>query len=141
MEGVKIIDTVANTITETQNVFLGSIVSFLIAAGFMIITVAVIYHNCYELTLAKALIVIAITGLGMIVGGLFSDKFVVDEIVVDTEVLYTVVVSDDVRFNEFYNKYEILGQDGSTFTVRERSSDTVASVAYTDNCAEDVLSC
>ena len=34
---------------------------------------------------------------------------------------YKVTISDDVNFNEFNDKYEILDQEGKIFTVKERS--------------------
>lgn len=33
---------------------------------------------------------------------------------------YQVTVSDEVNFNEFLEKYEILGQEGKIYTVKER---------------------
>ena len=36
------------------------------------------------------------------------------------ETQYKVVISDKVTMNEFYEKYEILDQDGKIYTVRER---------------------
>lgn len=32
---------------------------------------------------------------------------------------YTVTVDDSVEFNEFYNRYEIISQNGDIYTVRE----------------------
>lgn len=34
--------------------------------------------------------------------------------------IYTITVSDDVNFNEFQEKYEIIEQEGSIYTVKER---------------------
>lgn len=33
---------------------------------------------------------------------------------------YKVIISDEVSLNEFNEKYEIIGQDGKIYTVRER---------------------
>lgn len=33
---------------------------------------------------------------------------------------YEVIVDDSVGFNEFYNHYEIIYQDGDIYTIRER---------------------
>ena len=38
----------------------------------------------------------------------------------EKETRYEVIVSDEVNFNEFNEKYEILDQDGKIYTVRER---------------------
>lgn len=36
------------------------------------------------------------------------------------ETQYQVTISDEVSVNEFYEKYEVVKQDGKIFTVRER---------------------
>lgn len=33
---------------------------------------------------------------------------------------YKVIVSEDVNFNEFMNKYEVVDQDGKIYTVKDR---------------------
>lgn len=38
----------------------------------------------------------------------------------DTAPTYKVVISDTVSLNEFYDKYEVLEQDGKIFTIMER---------------------
>lgn len=37
---------------------------------------------------------------------------------------YCVVVSDEVNFNEFMDKYKIIDQDGCIYTVEERECNT-----------------
>lgn len=39
----------------------------------------------------------------------------------DTAPTYKVIISDTVSLNEFYDKYEILEQDGKIFTIMERN--------------------
>lgn len=34
---------------------------------------------------------------------------------------YKAIISDEVNFNEFNDKYEILGQEGKIYTIRERN--------------------
>ena len=36
------------------------------------------------------------------------------------ETQYKVTISDEVSFNEFMDKYEILDQEGKIYTVKER---------------------
>lgn len=36
---------------------------------------------------------------------------------------YVVTVDDSVRFNDFYNKYEIIKEHGEIYTIRDRSWD------------------
>ena len=38
----------------------------------------------------------------------------------DTAPTYKVVISDTVGLNEFYDKYEVVEQDGKIFTIMER---------------------
>lgn len=42
------------------------------------------------------------------------------KIPLEYETRYKVTISDEVSMNEFYDKYEIVEQDGKIFTVRER---------------------
>ena len=37
------------------------------------------------------------------------------------ETQYKVTISDEVKMSEFYEKYEIIEQDGKIYTVRERN--------------------
>ena len=39
----------------------------------------------------------------------------------DTVPTYKVIISDTVSLNEFYDKYEVLEQDGKIFTIMERN--------------------
>ena len=60
---------------------------------------------------------IAITIISAIV--CFIGALITTDEIVDTQ--YQVVVSDDVNFNEFQEKYEIIKQEGKIYTVRERN--------------------
>ena len=37
---------------------------------------------------------------------------------------YQVIINDEVRFNDFINKYKIVKQDGLIYTVEERECNT-----------------
>lgn len=39
------------------------------------------------------------------------------------ETQYKIIISDEVKMSEFYEKYEIIGQDGKIFTVREKQNE------------------
>ena len=41
----------------------------------------------------------------------------------DTVPTYKVTVSDTISINEFYERYEVLEQDGKIFTIKEREND------------------
>lgn len=36
---------------------------------------------------------------------------------------YKVIISDDIKLNEFYERYEILEQEGKIFTIKEKTED------------------
>jgi hypothetical protein len=58
---------------------------------------------------------------GLIVGALVGVLFgCVNQTPVEYETQYKVTISDEVQLNEFNEKYEIIGQDGKIYTVRER---------------------
>lgn len=38
----------------------------------------------------------------------------------DTVPTYKVTISDEIKLNEFYERYEILDQEGKIFTIKER---------------------
>lgn len=68
------------------------------------------------------------TLLGVLVGAISSFAFAAIICTLDIDkdkndiqyYEYKVVVSDDVNFNEFMEKYEIVDQEGRIYTVRER---------------------
>jgi hypothetical protein len=88
-------------------------------AAFVIVTVIGIWQwlsgNC-SFGIVPALIII-----GLIAGGSFGSiigTYLQQPVEYTTE--YKVTISDDVSLNEFNEKYEIVGQDGKIYTVRER---------------------
>ena len=36
---------------------------------------------------------------------------------------YKVIISDEIKLNEFYERYEILEQEGKIFTIKEKTED------------------
>lgn len=77
------------------------------------IVVGVNYHN------RSALGVFALVGL--IWGALFGIAFVsITQTPLTYVTEYKVTVSDEVSMNEFCERYEVIGQGGKIFTVRER---------------------
>lgn len=57
--------------------------------------------------------ILAILGL---LGTFFAPKLVTPHEV------YEVKIDDSVKFNEIYNKYEVIGINGSIYTLEERSN-------------------
>lgn len=54
---------------------------------------------------------------GVLVGGLFGSLLMEP---VEFETQYKVTISDEVKLQEFYDKYEILEVDGKIYTIKER---------------------
>lgn len=60
------------------------------------------------------------TGMATFFFGLFLFSFMVSGKEKPTgEYEYKVTISDDVNFNDFYDKYEIVSQDGKIYVVKE----------------------
>ena len=56
---------------------------------------------------------------------LFCSSFVIGSLSPREEIIrYCVIVSDEVNFNEFMDKYKIIDQDGCIYTVEERECNT-----------------
>ena len=64
--------------------------------------------------------IIACTGLGLIIG-VMAAKISKEPTNIVDYVEYKVTISDEVNFNEFADKYEILDQEGKIYTVKEKS--------------------
>lgn len=59
--------------------------------------------------------------MGLIGGALFGATFgVIAQHPIEYTTEYKVIVSDEVNFNEFQEKYKIIDQKGKIYTVRER---------------------
>lgn len=56
---------------------------------------------------------------------LFCSSFVIGSFSPREEITrYCVIISDEVNFNEFMDKYKIIDQDGYIYTVEERECNT-----------------
>ena len=92
----------------------------ILVAGFLISLGVAIYNWArYGFDGAFIVIIMAITLLCFWVGCLGVALSEHDTDTVD-HIEYQVTVSDDVNFNEFSSKYEILDQEGKIYTVKER---------------------
>lgn len=57
----------------------------------------------------------------LVLGALFGILLGVSvEEYTDTVSTYKVTISDEIKLNEFYERYEILDQEGKIFTIKER---------------------
>ena len=91
---------------------------WVIALGIAIIIISIIgictvNHPTIQ-NILLTMVTIAIVGFGicLVCASIKTNK------IVDTK--YQVIVSDDVNFNEFQEKYEIIEQNGKIYTVREK---------------------
>lgn len=75
-----------------------------------------LFDNC-EIGVIPCMVVVALL-FGAIIGGALGFSF---GIPVEYTNEYKVIISDEVNFNEFQEKYKIIDQDGKIFTVRERA--------------------
>jgi hypothetical protein len=89
------------------------IIAFLAGVG---LTIYLWYENGYFEPLLLVLIPIFIC-MGGLLGCLIGVTF---ETPKEYETQYKVTISDEVNFNEFNEKYEVIEQDGKLYTIRER---------------------
>lgn len=116
MNGVEIL----NQTTIYQTDYYWSILWAFVGAGFLI-SLSVSIYNWAQYGFDGAFIVriILVTTVCALIGFLATGISEHDTDTVD-HIEYQVTVSDDVNFNEFAAKYEILDQEGKIYTVKER---------------------
>ena len=110
MTGVEILssETIYNTVLPEWCLVLG-----LICALITIYVTIQLFADCYNIAPWISLaMVIAFTVVAILSG--IPNKNNVDHIE------YKVTIDDSVSMNEFMEKYEILGQEGKIYTVKEK---------------------
>lgn len=118
MQGIEILST-AEVITEyTYNYWLAGSIYLLLVIGSGIFDALVAYSNC-DSWLEGA-------GLGILISGLlglfvFAGACVATQEPIAYETQYKVLLDESIQLTEFLEKYEILGQDGKIYIIRERS--------------------
>lgn len=143
MNGIEIIEETTNIITETHNAWAAAGVAFLIAIAFLIVAVAIVYYQVSDPGVGCVVIVWVVTVVGAIVGCSVAQTYVIKEVPIGTETIYEVSISDDVRFNEFVQKYEIIEWKDFTVVVKERPElperplYTNVTTGSLDGCFED----
>ena len=111
MTGVEILNTIYEyeSLISPGVAFCGLLVCLIIA----IIGALTIYRDTAQRILIVLFAIASVCSAVCFIGSLIkTDK------ISDTK--YQVVVSEDVNFEDFMDKYEILDQDGEIYTVRER---------------------
>ena len=87
--------------------------------GAMIIgTIIAIIHYCSVRDESVFMALIPISFMALIFGAMLGIGM---GETTEYETHYEVTISDEVNFNEFNEKYEIIEQDGKIYTVRERT--------------------
>lgn len=120
MNGVEILNTVVNDIDVVQN--LNFVYFICIGITILCTAISVIIIFVKELYLRNKPGITLILSLspiwGLILGGVIAINLE-DTRVIGQEYVYEMSVSDEVSFNEFTKKYEIISRNGDVYTVRE----------------------
>lgn len=59
-------------------------------------------------------------GIALVISFLIGSAAFQNDRPIEYETQYKVTISDEVQMNEFFDKYEIIDQEGKIYTVRER---------------------
>lgn len=116
MNGVEILNQ-TNVYCEEGNIWV-----FLLILGFgLIVGLILAILECNDLGFNATGILCIIIGLGFcLVFGSMGYAGTIDTTDELSHVEYKVIVSDEVSFTDFMEKYEILDQEGQIYTVKER---------------------
>ena len=110
MNGVEILNSkiIYNTILPEYWIAIGLILT----SVFICLTVY-FYVNLHDASAILCLILLVVSVVILCLGAI-SNKNSIDYIE------YKITIDDSVSMNEFYEKYEILDQQGKIYTVREK---------------------
>ena len=117
MEGITFLNS---TVITTLHPLGGSLAIFgllILFLSFIIAVFALLIDSCssVRLIIVKSLTLIGISlGLGGLMFGGMNP--------VEDYTQYDVLISGDINFQEFYDKYEIIEVKGQIYTIKERSS-------------------
>lgn len=120
MFGVEILTSQEVAIEYEFNWFTCLIVFIPIFIVAVISGVLIYAFNKNDVTISSALIMSTIIGtfFGIVTGTMCGAA---DRVPIKYETQYKVTISDEVKMDEFCEKYEIIGQDGKIYMVRERN--------------------
>ena len=117
MEGITFLNsTVIMTLHPSglSLIIFGLLILFL---SFIIAIFVLITDSCYSIgyiiVKSLSLIGIIISLGGLLYGGINP---------VENYTQYDVLISEDINFQEFYDKYEVIEVKGQIYTIKERSS-------------------
>ena len=116
MNGVEILNQ--TTVYETKECW--GILWVFIGAGFLISFGIAIYNWVRYGFDADLILLIGYVTLACCIVGFMGVGMSVHYTDTVDYIEYQVTVSDDVNFNEFYSKYEIINQKGKIYTIKEK---------------------
>ena len=117
MTGVEILtstEVVAKWAFNSHAFLIGCVITAVLT--FILGLITHVYGNGLGDTIA---VVVGSIILGLIFSAAYGSG---EQVPAEYESHYMVTISDDVDFNEFNEKYEVVSQDGKLFTVRERQN-------------------
>lgn len=116
MTGIEIL-TSAQVVSEAAFNLTAFWITFGIVFGiFVIVGIGEWIFDVCEWAVIPAFAVLGLFASGLL-GAMSGAIF---EIPTAYETEYKVTISDEVSMNDFYERYEVIDQDGKIFTVRER---------------------
>ena len=118
MQGIEILSTTEVAIEYTYNYWLAGIIYLFLVISCGILG-AVVAHT-------ESISWLTGVGIGIVVSGivglfLFATVCTMSEEPIAYETQYKVLLDESIQLTEFLEKYEILGQDGKIYIIRERS--------------------
>lgn len=114
MDGIEILKTQEIAI-KSPNWIMCFINSFIVVVIFVIIVIALAKITGNTESLAYGFMLAIFIGIFV-----FPINVGATAKPIKYETQYKIIISDDVKLNEFMDKYEILDQEGKIYTVRER---------------------
>lgn len=114
MEGIEVLATIPKGTNFVPNFLFATIAGVIVWLGFGIwlgIDSGSIFMGLF---------------FGFLVGGvIFALVVAISEEPTEFVNTYKVTISDDIKLNEFYERYEILEQEGKIFTIKERLDEII----------------
>ena len=102
-----------------RSITLGGLIAIGIFVTLLCIAILVIYKYIYKRADKNTKITIRVCSILLIILYIVFLYFQIDGYNT-THIEYTVIIDDSVRFNEFYEKYEILFVNGNKYRVVEK---------------------
>lgn len=117
LEGIEILNQYTKDITEitNKNAVIITVIIWIILSSIMFMSFEWKTDSKISL-LSLTLGIVA----GLAIGSIFGIEVVAKEEVVRTDIYYEIQFTQEVSFEEFYNRYEIIEQRGKIYTIKEK---------------------